>query len=93
MQVLLSLFYMSPIITDNTPPFTFYIIIKINNFPLINSKISISKHYFLSNFSVFKYYFFQKVSVLKYYLQLLAIDETEVGYGNKIPLWMFGLLY
>lgn len=23
----------------------------------------------------------------------LAIDETEVGYGNKIPLWMFGLLY
>lgn len=23
----------------------------------------------------------------------LAIDETEVGYGNKIPLWMFGFLY
>ena len=23
----------------------------------------------------------------------LAIDETEVGIGNKIPLWMFGLLY
>jgi predicted AAA+ superfamily ATPase len=23
----------------------------------------------------------------------LAIDETEVGFGNKIPLWMFGLLY
>jgi hypothetical protein len=23
----------------------------------------------------------------------LAIDETEIGFGNKIPLWMFGLLY
>ena len=23
----------------------------------------------------------------------LVIDETEVGHGNKIPLWMFGLLY
>ncbi len=23
----------------------------------------------------------------------LAIDDTEIGYGNKIPLWMFGLLY
>ena len=23
----------------------------------------------------------------------LAIDEEEVGRGNKIPLWMFGLLY
>ena len=23
----------------------------------------------------------------------LAIDETEIGYGNKIPLWMFGFLY
>ena len=23
----------------------------------------------------------------------LAIDDTEIGRGNKIPLWMFGLLY
>ncbi len=23
----------------------------------------------------------------------VAADETEIGYGNKIPLWMFGLLY
>ena len=23
----------------------------------------------------------------------LAIDDIEVGYGNKIPLWMFGMLY
>ena len=23
----------------------------------------------------------------------LAVDETEVGFGNRIPLWMFGLLY
>lgn len=23
----------------------------------------------------------------------LAVDDTEVGYGNRIPLWMFGLLY
>ena len=23
----------------------------------------------------------------------LAIDGIEVGHGNKIPLWMFGLLY
>lgn len=23
----------------------------------------------------------------------LVVDETEVGYGNRIPLWLFGLLY
>jgi predicted AAA+ superfamily ATPase len=23
----------------------------------------------------------------------LAIDEVEIGIGNRIPLWMFGLLY
>ena len=23
----------------------------------------------------------------------LAIDDVEIGRGNKIPLWMFGLLY
>jgi len=23
----------------------------------------------------------------------LAIDDAEMGFGNKIPLWMFGLLY
>lgn len=23
----------------------------------------------------------------------LAIDDTEVGYGNRIPLWMFGFIY
>ena len=23
----------------------------------------------------------------------LAVDNTEVGYRNRIPLWMFGLLY
>jgi predicted AAA+ superfamily ATPase len=23
----------------------------------------------------------------------LAVDETEIGFGNHIPLWMFGLLY
>ena len=23
----------------------------------------------------------------------LAVDGTEVGYGNRIPLWMFGFLY
>ena len=23
----------------------------------------------------------------------LAIDDTEVGYGNRIPLWLFGFLY
>lgn len=23
----------------------------------------------------------------------LALDEIEIGYSNKIPLWMFGLLY
>ena len=23
----------------------------------------------------------------------LAVDETEIGHGNCIPLWMFGLLY
>ena len=22
----------------------------------------------------------------------LGVDETEVGRGNRIPLWMFGLL-
>ena len=23
----------------------------------------------------------------------LAVDETEVGFANRIPLWMFGLSY
>ena len=23
----------------------------------------------------------------------LAIDDVEIGRGNRIPLWMFGLLY
>ena len=23
----------------------------------------------------------------------LAVDDLEIGYGNRIPLWMFGLLY
>ena len=23
----------------------------------------------------------------------LAVDDMEAGIGNKIPLWMFGLLY
>ena len=23
----------------------------------------------------------------------LAVDDTEIGYGNRIPLWMFGMLY
>ena len=23
----------------------------------------------------------------------LAVDETEVGWGDRIPLWLFGLLY
>lgn len=23
----------------------------------------------------------------------LAVDDTEIGYGNRIPLWMFGFLY
>ena len=23
----------------------------------------------------------------------LAIDDIEIGFGSRIPLWMFGLLY
>ena len=23
----------------------------------------------------------------------LAVDDIEIGRGNRIPLWMFGLLY
>jgi predicted AAA+ superfamily ATPase len=23
----------------------------------------------------------------------LAVDDTEIGYGHRIPLWMFGMLY
>lgn len=23
----------------------------------------------------------------------LAVDDTEIGYGNRIPLWLFGFLY
>ena len=23
----------------------------------------------------------------------LAVDDTEIGHGNRIPLWMFGFLY
>ena len=34
--------------------------------------------------------FTQIAGILNSYL---AIDETEMGFGNKIPLWMFGFLY
>ena len=97
MQVLLSLFYMSPIITDNTPPFTFYIIIKINNFPLINSKISISKHYFLQKFSVLKYYskllgprwnrsgLRQQNPVLDVWTTLLELSLRRAHCPNRLP--------
>ena len=23
----------------------------------------------------------------------LAVDDLEIGYGNRIPLWLFGFLY
>ena len=23
----------------------------------------------------------------------LAVDDTEIGHKNRIPLWMFGMLY
>ena len=23
----------------------------------------------------------------------LAVDDTEIGYGNRIPLWLFGFTY
>lgn len=23
----------------------------------------------------------------------LAVDYTEIGFGNRIPLWLFGFLY
>jgi len=23
----------------------------------------------------------------------LAVDDTEIGFGNRIPLWLFGFLY
>jgi uncharacterized protein len=23
----------------------------------------------------------------------LALDDIEIGFGNKIPLWLFGFLY
>lgn len=23
----------------------------------------------------------------------LVVDDTEIGYSHRIPLWMFGLLY
>ena len=23
----------------------------------------------------------------------IAVDDLEIGYGNKIPLWLFGFLY
>jgi len=27
------------------------------------------------------------------YLTILALDNLEYGFGNKIPLWLFGMLY
>ena len=23
----------------------------------------------------------------------IAVDNIEIGFGNKIPLWLFGLIY
>jgi hypothetical protein len=34
---------------------------------------------------------FEQIKSLKN--SFIAADNLEIGYGNKIPLWMFGLLY
>lgn len=52
------------------------------------------------DFLVNEKYLFEVGGTYKTYEQIkdepnsyLAIDNMEIGVGNKIPLWMFGLLY
>lgn len=52
------------------------------------------------DFTVNEQYVFEVGGSGKSYRQIadipnsyLAVDETETGWGNRIPLWMFGLLY
>jgi predicted AAA+ superfamily ATPase len=52
------------------------------------------------DFTVDEKYIFEVGGSGKGYAQIanlpssyLAVDETEIGMGNRIPLWMFGLLY
>lgn len=52
------------------------------------------------DFSVCGKYLFEVGGRKKSFVQIrdiadsyLAIDDEEVGRGNKVPLWMFGLLY
>ncbi|GHT41064.1 hypothetical protein FACS189437_07500 [Bacteroidia bacterium] len=34
---------------------------------------------------------FDQIKDLKY--SYIVVDEVETGYGNKIPLWLFGFTY
>ena len=53
-----------------------------------------------ADFTVDKKYIFEVGGVNKGYKQImdmkdsyLALDNLEYGFGNKIPLWLFGMLY
>ena len=46
----------------------------------------------------FSIFFFEKISPFQYFLlyipnSFLAIDGVETGFFNRIPLWLFGMLY
>jgi predicted AAA+ superfamily ATPase len=63
----------------------------------VKSKVSSAAN---GDFTVDKKYIFEIGGKGKKFTQIadipnsyLATDETEMGFGNKIPLWLFGFLY
>lgn len=63
----------------------------------VNHDVSIPKY---GDFLVDGKYLFEVGGKSKTFEQIhdipdsfLAVDDTETGSGNRIPLWMFGLLY
>ena len=64
-------------------------------FQIYNGKVAVN-----GDFTVNEKYIFEVGGSHKKFSQIadipnsyLAVDDMEVGVGNKIPLWLFGFLY
>ena len=56
------------------------------------SKVKINTHFYFSK--VKKRNFTERKTEIKDIRDSFVVtNNTEIGHGNKIPLWLFGLLY
>jgi hypothetical protein len=57
-------------------------------FPPVSQICFQSFHFYVSTFG-----HFCEMKLKKVLANFVAADEIEVGFGNKIPLWLVGFLY